>query len=152
MCIPMQAEQRLYETEGIMLSTELEFTDNAPTLAVLLGKPQGLLALLNEECRLPNGTDKKYAENAAKALQTAGHQQSHVTPAGLVQQLTHGLGKRQEATKVHRVALHSALHSAAAHLQVGYLYAMHCGAQCDAPFDAPRPRSSSSSRTECRTS
>ena len=62
----MQAEQRLYETEGIMLSTELEFTDNAPTLAVLLGKPQGLLALLNEECRLPNGTDKKYAENAAK--------------------------------------------------------------------------------------
>ena len=94
----LKAEQHLYEAEGITLSTTLEFTDNAPTLAVLLGKPRGLLALLNEECRLPNGTDKKYAENAAKALQAAGHEQSHMTPGGLVQQQSYGLGKRQEAT------------------------------------------------------
>jgi len=97
----LKAEQHLYEAEGITLSTTLEFTDNAPTLAVLLGKPRGLLALLNEECRLPNGTDKKYAENAAKALQAAGHEQSHVTSAGLVQQIV-GTGMRQEETKVHR--------------------------------------------------
>ena len=97
----LKAEQLLYEAEGITLSTTLEFTDNAPTLAVLLDKPKGLLALLNEECRLPNGTDKKYAENACKALQAAGHEQSHVTPAGLVQHIV-GAGMRQEETKVHR--------------------------------------------------
>ena len=95
----LKAEQHLYEVEGIQLATKLEFRDNAPTLSVLLGKPHGLLAMLDEECRLPNGTDKKYAENAAAVLQRAGHEQSHVTPAGLVQQLTYGLGKRQEATK-----------------------------------------------------
>ena len=128
---------------------------------MLLGKPKGLLALLDEECRLPNGTDKpvdtaaalasgstirpplpqpwasalplllgsgssrfdamsqpssgppkaedlrpdprtgtdkKYAEHAAKSLQAAGHEQSHVTPAGLVQIIA-GTGKRQEETK-----------------------------------------------------
>ena len=43
----LKAEQLLYEAEGITLSTTLEFTDNAPTLAVLLGKPRGQLALLN---------------------------------------------------------------------------------------------------------
>lgn len=68
---------------------------------MLLGKPKGLLALLDEECRLPNGTDKKYAENAAKVLQAAGHEQSRVTPMGLVQHIV-GAGKRQEETKVHR--------------------------------------------------
>ena len=94
----LKAEQQLYEAEGITLNTTLEFTDNAPTLAVLLGKPKGLLALLDEECRLPNGTDKKYAEHAAKSLQAAGHEQSHVTPAGLVQIIA-GTGKRQEETK-----------------------------------------------------
>ena len=41
--------------------------DNAPTLAVLLGKPKGLLALLDEECRLPNGTDKPVDTAAALA-------------------------------------------------------------------------------------
>ena len=44
------------------------------------------------------GTDKKYAEHAAKSLQAAGHEQSHVTPAGLVQIIA-GTGKRQEETK-----------------------------------------------------
>ena len=132
----MQAEQRLYEAEGISLSTALVFTDNAPTLAVLLGKPRGLLALLDEECRLPNGADKKYAENAAKALQAAGHEQSHVTPAGLVQQLTYGLGKRQEATKVHHI-VHCIMHCIV-QLPTGenVRWWSHVVHSCDAPCDA----------------
>ena len=93
------AEQALYEQEGIALQTKLEFRDNAPTLRVLLGRPDGLLAVLDEECRLPNGSDAGAARKCAEALQAAGHEQSHVTTAGLVQKVAYDVGARQEATR-----------------------------------------------------
>eukprot|EP00037_Helgoeca_nana_P022476 m.229688 g.229688 ORF g.229688 m.229688 type:complete len:966 (+) comp26005_c0_seq2:193-3090(+) len=45
-----------YAKEGID-GTVIEFSDNSELLALLLGKPIGLLALADEEARVPQGTD-----------------------------------------------------------------------------------------------
>lgn len=53
-------EQELYECEGIKWSF-INFNDNKPCIEMLEGK-QGILRMLAEECRVPNGSDKQLAE------------------------------------------------------------------------------------------
>lgn len=43
--------------EGIPVDL-VEFSDNRPVLDMLLSKPMGLLALLDEESRFPGATNK----------------------------------------------------------------------------------------------
>ncbi|XP_014247275.1 myosin-IIIb-like [Cimex lectularius] len=50
-------EQQEYMAEGIPIDL-VEFTDNRPVLDMLLSRPLGLLALLDEESRFPRATDK----------------------------------------------------------------------------------------------
>lgn len=53
-------EQALYESEGIKWSF-INFNDNQPCIDMIEGK-QGILKMLAEECRVPNGSDKQLAE------------------------------------------------------------------------------------------
>nr|XP_018914102.1 PREDICTED: myosin-IIIb-like isoform X1 [Bemisia tabaci] len=50
-------EQQEYIAEGIPVDL-VEFTDNRPVLDMLLSRPIGLLALLDEESRFPRSTDR----------------------------------------------------------------------------------------------
>lgn len=50
-------EQQEYMAEGIPVDL-VEFSDNRPVLDMLLSKPMGLLALLDEESRFPRATDR----------------------------------------------------------------------------------------------
>ncbi|KAF6216430.1 hypothetical protein GE061_000772 [Apolygus lucorum] len=54
-------EQQEYMAEGIAIDL-VEFTDNRPVLDMLLSRPIGLLALLDEESRFPRATDKSLIE------------------------------------------------------------------------------------------
>eukprot|EP00924_Labyrinthula_sp_SR-Ha-C_P014581 augustus_masked-scaffold_34-processed-gene-2.25-mRNA-1 protein AED:0.00 eAED:0.01 QI:0/-1/0/1/-1/1/1/0/1797 len=53
-------EQKLYEAEGIDLS-KIAFADNAKTLKMIEGKG-GLLSLLDEQNKLPKGSDEGYIQ------------------------------------------------------------------------------------------
>lgn len=50
-------EQQEYMAEGIPVDL-VEFSDNRPVLDMLLSRPLGLLALIDEESRFPRATDK----------------------------------------------------------------------------------------------
>jgi myosin III len=50
-------EQQEYMAEGIPIDL-IEFADNRPILDMLLSRPLGLLALLDEESRFPKSSDK----------------------------------------------------------------------------------------------
>ncbi|XP_057336202.1 myosin-IIIa isoform X2 [Microplitis mediator] len=54
-------EQQEYMAEGIPVDL-IEFYDNRPVLDMLLSKPLGLLALLDEETRFPGANDKSLIE------------------------------------------------------------------------------------------
>ncbi|XP_046661582.1 myosin-IIIb-like isoform X3 [Homalodisca vitripennis] len=54
-------EQQEYMAEGIPVDL-VEFTDNRPVLDMLLSRPLGLLALLDEESRFPRSTDRSLIE------------------------------------------------------------------------------------------
>ncbi|XP_015595858.1 myosin-IIIb isoform X2 [Cephus cinctus] len=54
-------EQQEYMAEGIPVDL-VEFSDNRPVLDMLLSKPMGLLALLDEESRFPRATDRSLIE------------------------------------------------------------------------------------------
>ncbi|XP_076234684.1 myosin-IIIb isoform X3 [Calliopsis andreniformis] len=54
-------EQQEYMAEGIPVDL-VEFSDNRPVLDMLLSKPMGLLALLDEESRFPRATNKSLIE------------------------------------------------------------------------------------------
>jgi len=57
-------EQAEYAAEGIPIES-IEFEDNTPTLDLLLGKPKGILPLLDEESRFPKATDLTYTQKVA---------------------------------------------------------------------------------------
>ncbi|CAM9507367.1 unnamed protein product, partial [Heterosigma akashiwo] len=57
-----------YDREGIEWSF-IEFPDNQDCLDLIEGKPQGLIAMLDDECRLPKGQDSKYAGRLYQALE-----------------------------------------------------------------------------------
>lgn len=46
-------------SEGIPVNL-VEFSDNRPVLDMLLSRPLGLLALLDEESRFPRATDRSF--------------------------------------------------------------------------------------------
>lgn len=52
-------EQQEYMAEGIPVDL-VEFSDNRPVLDMLLSRPLGLLALLDEESRFPRATDQTF--------------------------------------------------------------------------------------------
>ncbi|XP_031788630.1 myosin-IIIb isoform X2 [Nasonia vitripennis] len=54
-------EQQEYMAEGIPVDL-VEFSDNRPVLDMLLSKPMGLLALLDEESRFPRANDRSLIE------------------------------------------------------------------------------------------
>ncbi|XP_054277512.1 myosin-IIIb-like isoform X2 [Macrosteles quadrilineatus] len=54
-------EQQEYMAEGIPVDL-VEFTDNRPVLDMLLSRPLGLLALLDEESRFPRSNDRSLIE------------------------------------------------------------------------------------------
>lgn len=54
-------EQQEYISEGIPIDL-VEFADNRPILDMLLSRPLGLLALLDEESRFPKAADETLIE------------------------------------------------------------------------------------------
>mmetsp|Transcript_10812 Transcript_10812/g.32376 ORF Transcript_10812/g.32376 Transcript_10812/m.32376 type:complete len:1341 (-) Transcript_10812:72-4094(-) len=60
-------EQKEYAAEGIDVAA-IDFVDNQPTLDMLLGKPRGVLAMLDEESRFPKATDLTYTRRVATDL------------------------------------------------------------------------------------
>lgn len=50
-------EQQEYMAEGVPVDL-VEFSDNRPVLDMLLSRPMGLLALLDEESRFPRSNDR----------------------------------------------------------------------------------------------
>ncbi|XP_049877142.1 myosin-IIIb-like isoform X1 [Pectinophora gossypiella] len=54
-------EQQEYMAEGVPVDL-VEFSDNRPVLDMLLSRPMGLLALLDEESRFPRATDRTLIE------------------------------------------------------------------------------------------
>lgn len=54
-------EQEEYRREGIDWN-EIKFVDNQPLLDLFLGKPIGIMALLDEESIVPRGSDKSFVE------------------------------------------------------------------------------------------
>ena len=59
-----KVEQATYEREGISWST-IDFNDNQPCIDIIESKT-GVIGLLDDECRVPNGSDKGYAEKLLK--------------------------------------------------------------------------------------
>jgi myosin heavy subunit len=60
-------EQDLYEREGIKFH-KISYQDNQDTIDLIDGKPQGIFALLDEQNKLPKGSDKGLAETVFKTL------------------------------------------------------------------------------------
>ncbi|KAJ8735502.1 hypothetical protein PYW07_007122 [Mythimna separata] len=54
-------EQQEYMAEGVPVDL-VEFSDNRPVLDMLLSRPMGMLALLDEESRFPRSTDRTLIE------------------------------------------------------------------------------------------
>ena len=65
------AELAEYEREGVV-GAAIDYADNKPTLALLIGKG-GVLGLLDEESRIPKATDLTFTEKvgALKAHESA---------------------------------------------------------------------------------
>ncbi|KAJ1906748.1 Myosin type-2 heavy chain 1, partial [Coemansia sp. IMI 209127] len=55
-------EQEEYKREQLHNWTFIGFQDNQPCIDLIEGKPIGILALLDEECRLEQGSDRTFTE------------------------------------------------------------------------------------------
>lgn len=64
-------EQQEYMAEGIPVDL-VEFSDNRPVLDMLLSRPIGLLALLDEESRFPRATDRSLVGESLLGCQMEG--------------------------------------------------------------------------------
>jgi hypothetical protein len=65
-------EQRTYEAEGLQWQS-VSFEDNSACLTLLEARPSGILALLDEECLLPTGSDDGYLRKAELAHAQSRH-------------------------------------------------------------------------------
>ena len=65
-------EQSLYLDEDVPY-TPLAYLDNTPVLELLTAKPYGLLPLLSEEVRLPQGSDAKFLAKATMRQRANRH-------------------------------------------------------------------------------
>lgn len=61
----MRPAQAVYADEGIAYDN-VPYIDNAPVLALLAERPFGLLNLLDEEVRVPQGSDAKWLEKVSQ--------------------------------------------------------------------------------------
>eukprot|EP01125_Pyxidicula_operculata_P006863 TRINITY_DN2356_c0_g1_i3.p1 TRINITY_DN2356_c0_g1~~TRINITY_DN2356_c0_g1_i3.p1 ORF type:complete len:1556 (-),score=486.31 TRINITY_DN2356_c0_g1_i3:1298-5965(-) len=61
-----KAEQQEYTKEGVEW-TEISFVDNKPTIDLIEKSTTGVLAMLDEECRMPKGSDQTYLEKLRKS-------------------------------------------------------------------------------------
>ncbi|CAM9373494.1 unnamed protein product [Pylaiella littoralis] len=62
-----EVEQEEYRSEGIQWDF-IEFPDNKDCITLIETKPAGILALLDEQCLVPKGTDKSFASNMYNRL------------------------------------------------------------------------------------
>eukprot|EP00940_MAST-03C_sp_MAST-3C-sp2_P000685 g685.t1 len=62
-------EESVYISEGVPY-TKIEFIDNQPVLDMIEKKRKGLLPLLDDEVRLPKGSDKSYMQKVDKTHKT----------------------------------------------------------------------------------
>eukprot|EP00039_Didymoeca_costata_P021881 m.3158 g.3158 ORF g.3158 m.3158 type:complete len:1082 (-) comp2700_c0_seq1:73-3318(-) len=61
------AEIKEYESEGLdMSSLDIKFNNNGPILEMLLKRPRGLVAILDEESNFPKGSDLTFTQKAAE--------------------------------------------------------------------------------------
>ena len=59
-------QQKEYEAEGIPWQS-IEYQDNGPVLELIRGKRDGILTLLDEECRLQQGSPKTFVTKLTDA-------------------------------------------------------------------------------------
>ena len=59
-------EEELYESEGIKYK-HIEFIDNQPVLDLIEKAPGGVLVFLDDEVKLPEGSDSRFLEKISKA-------------------------------------------------------------------------------------
>lgn len=73
-------EQKQYQKEKIEWSF-VEFPDNQDCLDLIENKQKGILAMLDDECKLPGAADRKFADRLYKALAgtDGGHPRFSVT-------------------------------------------------------------------------
>ena len=62
-----ESVQKMYEAEGIE-TDKVEFSDNKRVVDLIGGAPQGLLAMLTEECVFPKGSDSGYLSKITNAF------------------------------------------------------------------------------------
>ena len=67
-----QQELMEYEKEGIGKRDNMRFTDNADLLQLIVGRPIGLLAILDEESRLQSSTDESLKVKLQQSLAAKG--------------------------------------------------------------------------------
>ena len=60
-------EQEDYKREGVNID-KVKFSDNQPCLDLIEGRPLGVIALLQEECRLKTATDRSFVEKMKTSL------------------------------------------------------------------------------------
>ncbi|CAG0897110.1 unnamed protein product [Darwinula stevensoni] len=65
-------EQEEYSREEIDWKS-IDFYDNQPCIDLIEGKPLGILSLLDEECRMPNGSDKSWVGKLYDECQKQQH-------------------------------------------------------------------------------
>ncbi|KAJ2765009.1 Myosin type-2 heavy chain 1, partial [Coemansia nantahalensis] len=68
-------EQEEYQREQLEDWTFIGFQDNQPCIDLIEGKPIGILALLDEESRLEQGSDRKFTEKLYRQLAPTPQQQ-----------------------------------------------------------------------------
>ncbi|CAN0447622.1 unnamed protein product, partial [Discosporangium mesarthrocarpum] len=64
-----EMEQEEYRREDIKWDF-IEFPDNKDSIVLIEAKPAGILALLDEQCLVPQGTDRSFASNMYRLLTT----------------------------------------------------------------------------------
>ncbi len=62
-----QTEQALYKKEGIEFHL-VDFPDNASIISLITAKPFSIFALIDEECKFPNGSVESYCNKLRKHL------------------------------------------------------------------------------------
>ncbi|KAJ2288971.1 Myosin type-2 heavy chain 1, partial [Coemansia sp. RSA 355] len=77
-------EQEEYQREQLENWTFVDFQDNQPCIDLIEGK-LGILALLDEECRLQQGTDANFAEKMYKQFAAPGPKPKPDAPAAFFQ-------------------------------------------------------------------
>ena len=60
-------EEKVYTEEGIEWD-HIDFIDNQPMIDLLTKKREGLLPILDEELRVPNGSDKGFGDGGIIAI------------------------------------------------------------------------------------